>query len=56
MKSTEESLKMRKNKEKVTLSVALIVLIIVSTFVYMIYIQRQIFDEEAGTCWKRMSR
>ena len=36
---------MRKNKEKVTLSVALIVLIIVSTFVYMIYIQRQIFDE-----------
>ena len=38
VKKTEESVKMRKNKEKVYLSMALVLLMTVSIFFYALYI------------------
>ena len=45
MKKTEESVKMRKNKEKVLLSMALVLLMTVSIFFYALYIRQQIYYE-----------
>ena len=45
MKKTEESVKMRKNKEKIFLSTVLILLMAVSIFFYVRYIQRQVYYE-----------
>ena len=45
MKKTEESIKMRKNKEKVYLSMALVLLMTVSIFFYALYIRQQIYYE-----------
>ena len=45
MKKTEESVKMRKNKEKVYLSMALVLLMTVSIFFYALYIRQQIYYE-----------
>lgn len=45
VKKTEESVKMRKNKEKVYLSMALVLLMTVSIFFYALYIRQQIYYE-----------
>ena len=45
MKKTEESEKMRKNKEKVFLSTALVLLMTVSIFFYALYIRQQVYYE-----------
>ena len=45
MKKTEESVKTRKNKEKVYLSMALVLLMTVSIFFYALYIRQQIYYE-----------
>ena len=45
VKKTEESEKMRKNKEKVLLSMALVLLMTVSIFFYALYIRQQIYYE-----------
>ena len=45
MKKTEESVKTRKNKEKVFLSTALVLLMTVSIFFYALYIRQQIYYE-----------
>ena len=43
VKKTEESEKMRKNKEKVYLSMALVLLMTVNIFFYALYIRQQIY-------------
>lgn len=45
MKKTEKSVKTRKNKEKIYLSMALVLLMTVSIFFYALYIRQQIYYE-----------